>query len=220
MSAAATLGFTSAGRVGVALEAGGVWHLAQPEGQALEALLPAIRALLARARIDVADIGLLGVCTGPGSFTGLRIGVALAKSIAQARAVPLIGVSSYDVAEAALPDDAYPRVAIVEGKRGYHYRRTTPARDAEPEFAHGDVAVLPELEARAAIAQLFDLPAAEQAARVARIAAARAAHGSDVDWRRVAIDYGQRPNAVTNWESRARASQGVGAAESANPPRE
>jgi tRNA A37 threonylcarbamoyladenosine modification protein TsaB len=64
----------------------------------------------------LADVATLAVTTGPGSFTGLRIALCYAKSLAFARGLPLVGVSSYDVVE---PDDATPPLAaFVSGRKG------------------------------------------------------------------------------------------------------
>ena len=57
-----------------------------------ERLAPAVRALLAEAGASPADLGLIAVDIGPGSFTGVRIGIAFAKGMAQALGVPMAGV--------------------------------------------------------------------------------------------------------------------------------
>lgn len=53
-------------------------------------------ALLENARIALTDIDLYAVATGPGSFTGLRIGIATMQGLAFAAGKPLIGVSGFD----------------------------------------------------------------------------------------------------------------------------
>ncbi|MBZ0302338.1 MAG: tRNA (adenosine(37)-N6)-threonylcarbamoyltransferase complex dimerization subunit type 1 TsaB [Anaerolineae bacterium] len=61
----------------------------------------------------------LAVSIGPGSFTGVRIGVAFAKGLAAAQQVPLVGVSTLDTLAAAQPQ--YPRyglVTVIEAGRG------------------------------------------------------------------------------------------------------
>jgi len=57
-----------------------------------ERLMPHIEQLLALADADKADIGAVAVSIGPGSFTGLRIGLATAKALAYALRIPLVGV--------------------------------------------------------------------------------------------------------------------------------
>lgn len=59
-------------------------------------LVPSIQSLVASADLEVGDIGAVIVGRGPGSFTGVRIGVATAKGIAQGLGVPLFGVGTLD----------------------------------------------------------------------------------------------------------------------------
>jgi|SRR5437588_3670909 len=57
-------------------------------------LLPLAERLLERAGIRFGDVELIAVGVGPGTFTGLRIGIATARALAQALSVPVIGVST------------------------------------------------------------------------------------------------------------------------------
>ena len=57
-----------------------------------ETLLPHVDRVLALAGLTVRDVGLLAIGLGPGSFTGVRIGVATAKGLALAHNTPMIGV--------------------------------------------------------------------------------------------------------------------------------
>lgn len=61
-----------------------------------ERLLPALERLLADAGITVKELDLLSVVTGPGSFTGLRIGVGTAKGLSYALGVPIVGVTTLE----------------------------------------------------------------------------------------------------------------------------
>lgn len=63
---------------------------------AMSRLLPAVREMLESRKLDVADLGAVIVGRGPGSFTGVRIGVATAKGIAQGLSVPLYGTGTPD----------------------------------------------------------------------------------------------------------------------------
>ena len=65
-------------------------------GQA-ERLMPMIQEVLIAAQADFKDIDAVAVTTGPGSFTGVRIGLAAADGIALAADLPMIGVSVLDV---------------------------------------------------------------------------------------------------------------------------
>ena len=64
-------------------------------------MLPAIEYILSAAEIAPADLDLIAVTNGPGSYTGLRIGVTTAKTFAYSLRIPLIGVNSLEALAAA-----------------------------------------------------------------------------------------------------------------------
>lgn len=82
-------------------------------------LAPAIASALERTGSLVTDVQAVGVAIGPGSFTGLRIGLALAKGMALARRLPLIGVPTLDILAAAQPVRAASLVAVLQAGRGH-----------------------------------------------------------------------------------------------------
>ncbi len=61
-----------------------------------QTILPMADELLKNLELELKDIDVFAVCTGPGSFTGLRIGMATIKTMAQALSKQIIGVSSLD----------------------------------------------------------------------------------------------------------------------------
>lgn len=64
-------------------------------------------------------IGLIAVGTGPGSFTGIRIGVATARALGQARGLPLAGVPSTASLATGIPERPdRPRLAVIDARRG------------------------------------------------------------------------------------------------------
>lgn len=81
-------------------------------------LAPAVARALTRAGKNAWDIKALGVALGPGSFTGLRIGLALAKGIAVVRQIPLIGVPTLDILAAGQPLYPEPMAAVLRIGRG------------------------------------------------------------------------------------------------------
>jgi tRNA threonylcarbamoyladenosine biosynthesis protein TsaB len=60
-------------------------------------LMPALDEMMRRASVDVRDLNAIAVTRGPGSFTGVRVGVATAKGLAFALKKPIVGVISLDV---------------------------------------------------------------------------------------------------------------------------
>jgi tRNA threonylcarbamoyladenosine biosynthesis protein TsaB len=71
-----------------------------------ELLVPTIKKALARAKLSLKEIDYLAVGLGPGSFTGLRIGLATIKGFAAALEKPVVGLPTLDVlARNALPQD-------------------------------------------------------------------------------------------------------------------
>ncbi len=66
-----------------------------------EVLAPMVQELLTAAGVAPADIGKISVCTGPGSFSGVRIGLSFAKGFALPHGIPVVGVSALEVWAAA-----------------------------------------------------------------------------------------------------------------------
>lgn len=90
------------------------WH--SIDAQTTE-LLPRLEQVMAWAGARPADLAAIAVSLGPGSFTGLRVAVSLAKGMALAHGLPLIGVSTLDAtAYAHLGDE--PVCAVVQAGRG------------------------------------------------------------------------------------------------------
>ncbi|MCO5214552.1 MAG: tRNA (adenosine(37)-N6)-threonylcarbamoyltransferase complex dimerization subunit type 1 TsaB [Thermomicrobiales bacterium] len=89
-------------------------------------VLPEIDSMLAEHSMHPGDISGLVVATGPGTFTGLRVGLAIAKGIVAALSVPLAGVSTLDIVMAAHPENDL--VAVLPAGRG---RVVSKRRNAE-----------------------------------------------------------------------------------------
>src|SRR5438128_1406393 len=89
--------------------------LAMTRGHA-EAVMPLIARVMSTAAIEFADLDRIAVTTGPGSFTGLRVGISAARGIALAAGKPAIGLST--LAGLAAPyiaaDDSMPVVAAID----------------------------------------------------------------------------------------------------------
>ncbi|MDW8363867.1 MAG: tRNA (adenosine(37)-N6)-threonylcarbamoyltransferase complex dimerization subunit type 1 TsaB [Myxococcales bacterium] len=92
-----------------------------PDGtpRAAESLVPLLTEMLREQRIGVADLDLVVVGTGPGSFVGLRAGLAVAKGLALGSRVPVVGVPSLAaLCAAADRTEAESAIAVVDARRG------------------------------------------------------------------------------------------------------
>ena len=84
-----------------------------------EILGPMVQALLASADIAPAQVGKIAVCTGPGSFTGLRVGLSFAKGFALPHSIPVVGISALEVwARAHDPEGKLSLISAADVRRG------------------------------------------------------------------------------------------------------
>jgi tRNA threonylcarbamoyladenosine biosynthesis protein TsaB len=81
-------------------------------------LVPIVAEVLNRSRKKAADLEAVAVALGPGSFTGLRIGLAAAKGLALGAHLPLLGVPTLDILAASQPIRDLPLVAVLQAGRG------------------------------------------------------------------------------------------------------
>ena len=81
-------------------------------------LAPAIADLLTRCGLTIENVTALGVALGPGSFTSLRVGLALVKGLALSRHIPLIGISTLDILAKAQPASKLPLAVAIQAGRG------------------------------------------------------------------------------------------------------
>jgi tRNA threonylcarbamoyladenosine biosynthesis protein TsaB len=81
-------------------------------------LAPAIDEAFKRCGLSVSVLQALGVAIGPGSFTGVRIGLALAKGMALAQHLPLVGIPTLDILAASQPVQDIQLAAVLQAGRG------------------------------------------------------------------------------------------------------
>jgi tRNA threonylcarbamoyladenosine biosynthesis protein TsaB len=105
-------------------------------------LLPTIDKLLAQAGVAKEEIVAIFVCTGPGMYTGLRVGVSTAKGLAAGLGLPVVGVGRLELD--AYPHAAFPGPIVAVHRagrgdlacatyRGDPWRETAPPRLSRPE---------------------------------------------------------------------------------------
>ncbi len=125
---------TSAAQCAVALVHGDQeWIYREPmERGHAERLFPMIGEVLIEAKATHSDIIRVGVCTGPGSFTGIRVGVAAARGLALGLGVPAIGVTRFEALWAGQELRQSALIAI-PGRQGKSYRQTLAANGTEME---------------------------------------------------------------------------------------
>jgi tRNA threonylcarbamoyladenosine biosynthesis protein TsaB len=159
-----------------------------------EALMPLLQRVMGQAGITFADIDRIAVTTGPGSFTGLRVGIAAARGLALAADKPAVGLST--LAAYAAPhmaaDAKLPVVAAIDARHAQVYlqvfaaggrsltaprlaplREAVQAAAATPSCIVGSAAhaVAAALTAAAATAAAVDSRVAPDIAWVARVGA-------------------------------------------------
>lgn len=87
--------------------------------QSAEQLLPMVAELLAATGWSRSALDRIGVSVGPGSFTGLRVGIACAQGLALGLGIPLVGVTSLRTMARAVPDAMLGiRCALLDARRG------------------------------------------------------------------------------------------------------
>jgi len=191
--------------------AGDEWTAGHRHG---ETLLPRLQELLSRSGVQIASVSSIVVGTGPGTFTGLRVGLATAKALALSLACPILGVSTaaalLDADRAARAesrgghDDAHPS-AILLVPAGPNDRvlirsgvATLIPAGVEPDLEPGLDLVAVDLEGRAPAEASARGHAAlgGLAAALVRIGAARLAAGDADDVATLVPEYVTLPRGI------------------------
>ncbi len=85
-----------------------------------ERLAPLVAEVMAEAGVQFTDLQRIGVTVGPGSFTGLRVGLAFAKGLSVALSIPCVGVGSLEALAASAVGGGFV-VAVIDAKRDQLY---------------------------------------------------------------------------------------------------
>jgi tRNA threonylcarbamoyl adenosine modification protein YeaZ len=180
------------------------WPAGQRHG---EELLTALDGLLRRVGVDLGSLGGLVVGTGPGAFTGLRVGLATAKGLAHSLAVPIVGIPTSTAllapASAIGPGSAQrralllpagPRDRVLVDEDG---PRLLPA-GSEPELSPGIELLALDLAGRAPVDALARGAEARSrlGATLLRLGAERLAAGGPDDLARLVPEYVSLPRGV------------------------
>jgi tRNA threonylcarbamoyladenosine biosynthesis protein TsaB len=114
------------------------------ERRTAQALAPALQTLLANAAWPPDSIQLVAVAVGPGSFTGLRIGVTTAKTFAYAVGAEVIGINTLVALAHQAPPAAEPLWTIMDAQRGELFvARFDPSDDGKLTITR-DTSILPQ----------------------------------------------------------------------------
>lgn len=223
-SATSQVGCAIGGHEGVLASA----HSARARRHA-ETLAPQIDFVRRQARIELSEISVVAVDLGPGLYTGLRVGIATAMSMAYALGVPMIGVSSLDLLAFTARYSSKLIVPAIDARRSEvftatyrqvpggvqrmsDYRVATPAELAGDLMASGDESLLVG-DGALRYAEAFEgntrVEFADQglayprADALVELAHPRALREEFVNASELEPLYLRKPDAEVNWTSRA-----------------
>ena len=108
-----------------------------------ERLMAAIDAILRSARWELGDVDGFAVALGPGSFTGLRIGLSTVKGLAFATGKPVVGVPTLEALAWRLPFCAYPVCPVLDARKNEVYTALYLTRDGRLDRLEAARAVPP-----------------------------------------------------------------------------
>jgi tRNA threonylcarbamoyl adenosine modification protein YeaZ len=114
-------------------------------------LLSDIREILQKNDLNLNQINLLAVAVGPGSFTGLRIGLATAKGLATALKIPIAGISTLEAAAACSENDGEIGVVLPAGRSEYFVQSFTKSqKDGLKRISQIEIYAVKDLSEKAA----------------------------------------------------------------------
>ena len=109
--------------------------------------MPTVAQMLAQAGAAPDELAAIAVAVGPGSFTGLRVGLAAAKGLALAHRLPLLGIPTLDFVAYPHQAQPVPVIAVIQAGRGRVY--WAPYADGPGGWAAQEAPVLSTLQALA-----------------------------------------------------------------------
>ena len=100
--------------------------------------------ILKRSDLTIADIDLFAAVVGPGSFTGLRVGLATVKGLALARNRPVVGVSSLQTLAAQVPFCSLPVWSLIDARKNEVYAASFNCQTGKPEPVTAEAVIAPQ----------------------------------------------------------------------------
>jgi len=88
-----------------------------------ENLMPLIKEALEKAKLTLREIDLIACCTGPGSFTGIRIGVASVKALAEVSNLKVADVTSLESLAKNIKEACDTKVSLIDARNNQCYAR-------------------------------------------------------------------------------------------------
>jgi tRNA threonylcarbamoyl adenosine modification protein YeaZ len=193
-------------------------------------LLPAVDSTLRDASLTFRDVELIAVATGPGSFTGVRVGLTSAKAWGEVYKIPLVGVSRLEAIASHAPAGAPWTAAFFDAHRGQIFAALYRSTGHKLELVESDVvtaprdflnavnahsgeapvrwisldpqlvSTLPEWNSRPARNQQIELCLAELARAIGEIAEERLRRGLTTDALHLDANYVRRSDAESFWK--------------------
>ena len=161
-------------------------------------VMPRLVAAMEQLGLSASHLSGVAVARGPGSFTGLRVGLAVAKGIALSQGLPILGVSTLDIVAAAQGRSRHTLYAVLQAGRGrisvaaYRYRSGEWRSREEPRLATWDNLVK-DIESPTLFCGEIDPPGADALATLGELATIlpaatrlrRAGFLAELAWRRL-----------------------------------
>ena len=162
-------------------------------------LAPNLQQMMQRANVSAADLAGIAVAVGPGSYTGLRVGLALAKGLALANQTPLLGIGTLDIVAAAFGPFPGQLWVVAEAGRvrictaAYEWGNGRGWQTSQPPTIESWDDVLPRLEGRVTFAGEISAQAARKIKATNKTfqialpatAVRRAGYLAELGWRRL-----------------------------------
>jgi tRNA threonylcarbamoyladenosine biosynthesis protein TsaB len=107
--------------------------------KAAETLVPLIEQVLAESALNLKQLDCIAISSGPGSFTALRIGMAIAKGVAYGLGIPLVPVPTMPAMAASLPAETGTVMAVIPSRKGEYYYASYLPEELTSGIWHDDV---------------------------------------------------------------------------------